>query len=279
MKFIAVFLTLFLVLSCTNGNTKKPKNITYSTTSPDAIINYDKGWEEIMDKGEYGAAELSYRKALENDPDFLIGKSVLARLTLDLNERLEIYSDLQKNIEKVKGDERLLLDVYTAFVFLTNQREQFPQQSKNNLDSVLKLAEKNLKYIVHSYPKEIYLKAEYIEILHSIYGPEKALDSLNNLTSKIQKDNPFLLGYAAVMHAELNQNQIALEKANLLKRIINDSTLPKSYAVFADVYLHMDSLEIAKEYAKKANALDKRNLDASRLLTRINEKLLNNSKI
>lgn len=40
-----------------------------------------------MDEGRYGEAEVSYGKALAYDAEILVGKSVLARLTLNLDER------------------------------------------------------------------------------------------------------------------------------------------------------------------------------------------------
>lgn len=222
-----------------------------------------------MDNGRYTAAEHYYRDAIKKDSNFLMAYAVLGRLTLNLEERLEILKRLQENKNTLEGDEGLLLDVYTAFVDFTNQRELYPQKSKITLDSVLVLAEKNLKYLVHRYPEEIYLKAEYIEILHALYGPNIAIDSLYHLTDEMQKDNPFLLGYDAEMHAELGEFEIALSKANRLLKIQNDTTLPKPYAVLASIYVAMDSLEIAKDAAEKATRLDKRNLDASRLLAKI----------
>ena len=222
-----------------------------------------------MDEGRYGEAERSYRKALKNDPEFLIGKSVLARLTLDLEERLALYKDLQEGMSKINGDELLILEVYTAFVNYTNLRDQKSPDAKATIQEALVLAEKNLKKIVQKYPNEIYLKAEYIEMLHSLYGPKQALDSLNSLTTSVQKENPFLLGFSASMNAEVEAFDIAIKNANRLKEVINDSTQPKTFAVLADVYFQKGDLEVAKSYADKANELDPRNLDASRLKQKI----------
>ena len=43
-----------------------------------------------MDYGDYSEAEVSYRKALSFDDNFLVGQSILARITPDLEERLAI---------------------------------------------------------------------------------------------------------------------------------------------------------------------------------------------
>ena len=226
-----------------------------------------------MDEGNYGPAEISYRKVLEHDPDFLIGKSVLGRLTLDLEERLQINKLLVTKKETVKGDERLILDVYTALVDFTNAREQGLPNPQDQLQKVLKLAEENLGRIAHKYPEEIYMKAEYIEFLHSRYGPRKALDTLTKLTTEAQKENPFLLGFAASMNAEMEKFTVALQQTNRLAEIMARKEVPKPYAVRADVYFQMDSLELAKINAEKAKRLDPRNLDASRLLKKIEKSL------
>ena len=48
---------------------------------------------------------------------------------------------------------------------------------------------------------------------------------------------------------------------------------PKPYAVLAAIYFKMDSLQKAKSYADKAFQLDPRNLDASRIKTKIDQQL------
>ncbi|MEO0526547.1 MAG: hypothetical protein AAFZ89_04935 [Bacteroidota bacterium] len=252
---------------------EKTHKLDLSVANSTALDYYNLGWQQIMDYGQYGAAEASYRKAIGIDPNFLIGKSVLARLTLDLGERLSLYKELQIGKEVLTGDERLLIEVYSAFVKLTNVREQTPEKAKDILNKALGVAKKNLGIIVRKYPDEVYLKSEYIEILHALYGARPALDSLEKLRTPDQKRNPFLLGYQASMEAELGLFDLALLRADLLESIISDASVPKSYAVYADIYLKMDSLEKAKQYVDKGFALDKRNLDISRLKTKIDTKL------
>ena len=72
---------------------------------------------------------------------------------------------------------------------------------------------------------------------------------------------------------DLELYEKAMQKANHLLEVVNDSTLPKTYAVLADVYFQMGNLEIAKRNADRANGLDKKNLDASRLKTKIDQAL------
>ncbi len=275
MKNLLLVSILFCLclLACQKTPPSNNGKLAFSTDNDSTLFYYQKGWQQIMDEGNYGPSEVSYRKALEFDPDFLVGKSVLARLTTSLEERLQLFEELEAKKNTIKGDERLVLDVYIGLTEYTNIREQEPEKVQEARSKVLALAENNFRQIVHKYPEEIYLKSEYIEILHSLKGPKASLDSLQALLLDHQKDNPFLLGYAASMEAKQGNFEEALTKAKHLKTVINDPTVPKSHAVFADVYFQMGSLNLAKKYADRAVELDPRNLDASRLKARIDEEL------
>ncbi len=273
LSLLHYWIVVFMMLGCQKIETDRSGRIAYSTDSDSTLFYYQKGWQQIMDEGHYGPAEASYRKALSFDINFLVGRSVLARLTTDLDERLQLYQELETHKQKIKGDERRVLDVYIGLTRFTNLREQESEKAAEVLNEVLALAEANFRKVVHRYPNEIYLKSEYIEILHSRYGPERSLDTLEALTTAAQKDNPFLLGYAASLHAEMGDFDAALQKAERLDALIDDPQIPKSHAVFADIYFKMDSLKIAKKYADQAVQLDPRNLDASRQKTAIDQKL------
>lgn len=273
MRTIICLIATLSFFSCQQKSTFKQHPIYKSISSDSVLYYYDLGWQQIMDEGNYGPAENSYRKALEHDSNFLVGKSVLGRLTLDLEERLKIYGEIQQKKGDITDDEQLILEVYAALVNYTNAREQKEPRLTEIRQDVFKLAENNLGIIAHKYPDEIYLKAEYIEFLHARYGPRNALDSLADLCSSAQKENPFLLGYTASMEAEMDNFELALQHANRLKEIINNENIPKAYAVLADVYFQMDSLERAKINADKANNIDPRNLDVSRLQEKIARRL------
>lgn len=226
-----------------------------------------------MDFGDYSAAEVSYRKALTFDDEFLVGKSVLARLTTDLDERLALYKELEGKKNTIKGDERLILDVYIALTRYTNLRDQESHEVKSALAEAISLGEHNLGKIVRKYPHEIYLKSEYIEVLHSLYGAEAALDSISSLTSEVQQKNPFILGYRAILTAEIQQYDEALIYANQLAEILSEANVAKPDAILADIYYKMGDYETARIHADKANKIDPRNLDASRLKAKIDEQL------
>ncbi len=256
-------LGLLCMVSC-----RSPQPRPYHTQHDSARYYYQKGWEQIMAQGFYGPAETSYRKALSFDPRFWVGKSVLARLSLDLNERLALKSELDSALSFLEGDERLLLEVYLALTHYTNLRDQASQQGPQALQRALSLAEQNFGQLIRKYPEEVYLKAEYLEIIHSRHGAQAALDTLLVIASSAQKSNPFIQGFTASLWAEVGAFEKAQELAQMLEAQC-DTSWPKAYAVWADIYVQMDRLDLAEPYARKANLLDPRNLDASRLLAKI----------
>lgn len=271
MRHFIKLLIVFLFYSCTEKN--NAEFVKFTTASDSTKYYYNLGWKQIMDDGDYSGAEVSYRKALSFDPDFLVGQSILARITLDDEERLTIYNRLESEKHNVVGDEQLILEVYTALTKYTNLREQNHPETRTALQEAFDIGEDNLGKIVHKYPKEVYLKSEYIEVLHAKYGAEQTLDSIAILVTGEQQKNPFLLGYKAILTAEIGKYDEALDYAKELKEIINDVTVAKPDAVFADIYFKMKDYKIAKVHADRANSIDPRNLDASRLKTRIDAEL------
>ncbi|MFT6970770.1 MAG: tetratricopeptide (TPR) repeat protein [Roseivirga sp.] len=266
-----LLLVTILVSSCrTKGKTEL---LAYTTDSDSTLFYYRLGWEQIMDWGDYSAAETSYRKALSFDENFLVGKSVLARLTTDLEERLGLYHELDSLKNTVLGDERLVLDVYIALTQYTNLRDQKSDQTASALQAALKIGEENLRTVVHYYPNEVYLKSEYIEIMHSLYGSDVALDTMKSIILPSQMDNPFLMGYKAIMLAELEKYDSALVIAKALTQQMEGSRMAKPDTILADIYFKMGELEQAKTHADKANLIDPNNLDASRLKRKIDTQL------
>ena len=166
----------FLIIALLLGSlhTAHSQQLKLSTTSDSALFYYYEGWRQVMDVGNYSNSEIAYRKMMKHDPDFLIGLSLLGRITKDLTERQEIEKQLDKRKGEVNGDERILLNTFIELVKLTNQRELNPEGAKLLMESTFKSGEQNLVQLVHRYPDEIYYKAEYIEVLHHNYGAQNS---------------------------------------------------------------------------------------------------------
>lgn len=266
-------LMVVLINACTQP--AKLKTVSYSTESDSTRYYYQLGWHQIMDFGDYSAAEVSYRKALTFDNNFLVGQSVLARLTTDLDERLAIYSLLESKKSSIDGDERLILDVYIALVKYTNLRDQQASESKSALQEALAKSEKNLGQVVSRYPDEVYLKSEYIEVMHALYGAQTALDTIKSLVGPFQQSNAFILGYKAILTAETENYPEALAYANQLAAQLKDVKVARPDAVLANIYFQMKAYKKAKIHADRANRIDPNNLDASRLKVKL-DSIVNN---
>lgn len=286
--FFALFASLIL-LACHSREAPAPAPVAalalpYSTDSDSARYYYAQGWYEIMDLGDYAGAEISYRKALEFDPYFLVGQSVLGRLTLDLDERLAIYDRVEAEKVRITGDERRVLDVYQALVRYTNLRDQSDSTAGVALDTARRLALRHFGPVVRRYPEAGYLKAEYVEVIHSLYGARAALDSLRTLPRPtiplpgsapggLSAGEAFLLGYEAELKAELGDFSAALADARQLAEHFGEQAAAKPEAVFAAIYYRKGDLAQAKIHADRAHRIDPRNLDASRLKERIDGEL------
>lgn len=261
-----------LLLICISTKVLIAQSLQLSTNSDSAVYYYYEGWRQVMDVGNYTESEKVYRRMMSFDKNFLVGLSLLGRITTDLNERLQIEKTLNNRKSELEGDERLLLDNYIGLIKLTNLRETDPEDAKIQSEKIFKSNEKNLDVIVHHYPDEIYFKAEYIEVLHHNYGPQRALDSLYRLATPVQQNEPFLLGYAASMEAEAGNFKNALTKAGELSNRINDKNSPKPDVVYSDIYFKMSKFDKARSHIEKALKLDPGNIDAQRLEKQILEK-------
>lgn len=243
--------------------------LSYSTGSDSTRYYYNLGWQQILDEGYYGPAEVSYRKALSFDTSFLLGQSVLARLTLDTVERRSLYESIKNGRSLLQGAEGQLLDVFTALTDYTIIRAENPEAAKAKRAGVLLLAEETLREIRRQNPNITYIESEYIEFLHANHGAALALDSLVIFRKESKRDNPFLVGYQAQLLAELGRFDEALPIARDLETYYELLQVPKPAVVFAHLYFGMDSLTTAKYYIDQAVTLDDRNLEATRLQTQI----------
>ena len=247
------------------------QNLPLSIASDSARYYYYKGWENVMDLGHYSNSAIAFKKCVEQDPNFLIGQCLYGRISEDLAEKEQIHALIESEKSKLKGAEYQLLEVFQSLLKLMIIRQKDPSKTETQLTHALTLGETNFRQIVKQYPDEIYYKAEYIEMLNYNHGPKVALDSLAILATPDEQQNPFLLGYAAMMEATLGQFETALAKANQLAAHFEGRVVPKPYVVYADIYLKQGLLEQAKENVAKALAVDAGNIDAQRL----KRKLLN----
>jgi len=265
--------TLILVLTTSCQKESTSNRFDFGTENDSALYYYNKGWEHIMDYGQWTLAEASYRKAMTFDPDFILGKGIVGKITTDLNERQSILKALEEEKEDVSADERLLLDDLLSILEIMNARDQGIKLAPEFYKDFYSSAESAMRTFIHKYPYESYIKAEYIEVIHSNHGAKAALDSIETLATESQKKLPFFNSYAATLESELANYDAAFDKAKDLLESVNGQDVPATYYTYAQLYLNNNKLSVAKKNIERAIQLDPKHQLAHRVKKVIDQKL------
>ncbi|MGO4919106.1 hypothetical protein [Maribacter spongiicola] len=276
MKYPIYLIVFILFTSCQqkqNKSSAEPAFYTYGAKNDSAIFYFNKGWELILDYGQWTLSDKAFRNAVSFDSTFIVGKALVGKNTTDLNERIEILNDLNNSQIKVREDDQLILEVTMITLELFNARGQNIKLNEDFLSNFLSTAEKNYRTFIHKHPNESYIKAEYIEVLNAIYGPKIALDSLHNLTTTKQKKIPFFISYSATLESDVGNFEKALSIADDFNTQINDPNIPQPYVLYGSIYLKMDSLSLATSHIDNALQLDPNYIFAQRFKNQINTKL------
>ena len=271
--FVLVAFFMGLNASCDSRNNSN--SFDYGTKNDSARFYYLKGFHEILDNGRWTESEKSYRKALEFDPDYRLGKSLVGRITTDLDEREALLEELQKNKGKANEDEKLVLEVYLLSMEAYNNRDKGIKGTAERAAKRKQIAESNFRKFVHNYPNDTYIKAEYIEWLHFIHGPRAALDSLKKLATKEQMKLGFYISYAASLALELDKVEEAITLSKTLQPLMIDSTYTSYLKLKAEIYIAQDSLQKAKHYIDQVVKIDPKHIIALGLQSDITAKLKN----
>ena len=247
----------------------KAQLLPLSTESDSARHYYYLGWQQIMDFGDYTKAEASYRKAIYFDQSFLLGQSMVGRISSDLAERKSIIDQINDTKQQVTDDEQLVVDVSLELIEFLNARDEMDSaRMAAKLSAALQTGLANFGAIGKKYPEEIYFIAEYFEVMKYLYGPDATLDTLKNYNASLKNPAPFLIGYESTLEADLGNYDRALELAYQLKKCFKDKTVPKPYAVLGDIYLKKGDLVNAYKYINKALSIDPGNRAVQRLKKR-----------
>ncbi len=249
-----------------------PGLLPLSTASDSAKYYYYLGWQQIMDYGDYTAAEKSYRKSIAFDPDFILGQSLVGRISSDHRERTQILQLIGERKNEATPDEGLVIDFSCGLIEFLNARDEMDSaKMADRLGVALQTGLRNVGIIGQKYPNEIYYIAEYFEVMNYLYGPQQTLDTLRAYNASHKKPAPFLIGYESTLEADLGNYDNALELAYKLKKCLKDKKVPKPYAVLGDIYLKKGDLEKANKYINKALELDAGNRAVQRLKKRADQ--------
>ena len=234
----------------------------YDTPNDSARYYFLKGWQEIMDNGRWTKSEAAFRKAVEFDSNWVLGKSMIGRITRNLEERQTLLEELEMTKDQASEDGRLLVDVNLLSLKAANNRDQGIKNSEEFNNSRKQLAEINFGRFSRKYPDDNYFKAEYIEFLHANHGASVALDSLHSLATAEQMKLGFYISYSAILELELGNIEKAITLSEVLEETIVDPTYTGHLMLQAQIYMAQDSLQKAKEYIDKVVKMDPKHMIA-----------------
>ena len=265
---------LIFALCCSCSTSPSTIEYDYGTKIDSARYYFLKGWEEILDNGRWTESEIAFRKATELDPDWLLGKSMIGRITRNLEERQQLYAELQARKSEASPDQRLLIDVNLLSIQAANNRGLGIANTQESTQTRMQLAEKNFGAFARKYPSDDYFKAEYIEFLHANHGAQVALDSLTSLASPDQMRLGFYLSYSADLELELGHTDRAMALYMVLTETLQDPSYLSPLMVQANIYISMDSLQKASDLIDRVVEADSNHLIAIGMQTRLKQALL-----
>ncbi len=259
-SFQAILTFFCVILSSCGPNSNRYYD--YGTQNDNARSYFLRGWQEIMDYGRWTESEIAFRKASKLDPNWVLGKSMVARITKDLEERQEILNELQKLKHHVEADERLLLDVNILSHIAANNRDLGKSNTAEFNQNRWSLAEKNFGTFAKKHPEDSYFKAEYIEFLHLNHGAQIALDSIQILVTSEQRKLGFYISYEAQLQLELENIEKARDLSKKLNTMFIDSSYNSPLMVQAQIHKKQKEYKKAKKIIDKVVAKDPKHLIA-----------------
>ena len=249
------------------------KNFSYGTNNAEALKSYEKGWEYILDNGEWQKAEASFRMAVAKDPEFHLGWSQVGRISHDPEERAAIFERLKKQKNRLEGWEKRLMEVYLASLEIIDSKDRGIAITPVKVKQFYQTSEQHFSEFLKYFPHEKYVHAEYIEVIHGIYGAKAALDSLEKHQKKDRELIPFLMSYQAQLLSETKQFELALKTALQLEKRLNNPDLPIIPFTYGYIAFEKGEYEVAAMLIDKTLSLDPNHVIAQRLQKKIQDQL------
>ena len=270
IKALFSFLLITFLIQFSYG---QEKNFTYGTGNTEALRYYEQGWVYILDKGEWQKAEDAFRTAVAKDPEFLLGWSQVGRISQDPKERAAIFEKLKKQQDELGTWEKRLMKVYLSSLEIIDAKDRGLPITPEKVRQFYQTSEQNFSKFLKHYPHEQYVHAEYIEVIHGIYGAQAGLDSL----ALHQKNGlvliPFLISYKAQLLSETGQFELAMQTAQKLEKQLNDPRLPIIPFTYAYIAFEKKEYEIAAMLINKTLNMDSKHVLAQRLQKKIQDQL------
>lgn len=259
------YLLLLMLTLATRGHAEiAALRYDYGNAAPEALQAYREGWREILRNGRWTEAELLYRRAVAIDPGFVIAKSVLARISPSLEERETLLAEVRAGFDAVDPDGQLILAVYADTLELINARENDAALPAGFREDLARRAVTNYRAFIDQYPGEWAVHIEYVEWLHALEGPERALEEVaraNDLSIRGSSFSYFPAYFAAELGDLGSAERLA---ANFVSTLELDEP-PQAHYINAYIHYQSGEYQLAKERVSRALQLDPRHLIAQRL--------------
>ncbi|MDP5053558.1 MAG: hypothetical protein NWP69_07205 [Congregibacter sp.] len=265
-RFGTLLLACFLfAASTTESVSADSAEYDYYGVDKNALALYRQGWSEILERGRWTEAERLYREAMLIDPDFIIGKSVLARITDDPKERQALTAEIERDIDGVDTSGRWVLDPYLMTLLLINARESAQTLPEDFRRDLAQLAVKNYRSFLQEYPGEWAVRVEYIEWIHAQQGPENALTAIEEMQEQDSTSSVRMSYFPAYFYAELGDYPRATALAEQFVESLGPGDWPQAHYIAAFIAYQREDYAVASDAINRALRLDPKHLIAQRL--------------
>ena len=267
-RAVAVLLASMIGLAGGCASPKQTNTFGYGTRNAEALASFTEGWSEILDAGRWTESEAAFRKAANTDPDWVMGATLVARITTDVDEREDLLEFIEARRKSVDRDTRLLLDVFILNIRAANAHDRGGRMHEGFNEERMKLAINNFGTFVRRHPRETYMQAEYIEWLSASEGAERAIAEIAAVPDEVRAA-PFFASYEARLLASLGQHERAAERATQYEARLAIPDAAGVHALRATLLEYRGDTQTALRYAEKAAAADPKHIFAARQRDRL----------
>ncbi|EAQ98698.2 tetratricopeptide repeat protein [Congregibacter litoralis] len=278
LRSLRVLALSALIMSSVSPAAANTSLYSYGGVNDEALALYRQGWSEILERGRWAEAERLYRAALVLAPDFVIAKSVLARMTDDAAEREALVHEINRSRGRVDVRGQLILDPYAMTLTLITARESGATLRAGFREDLTNLAIANYQKFIEHYPDEWAVRIEYLEWIHAKQGPGEALRAIEAMKAANPAHGARLSYFPASFYAEIGDFAKATEEAERFIRQLGPGDWPQAHYIGAFIAHLQGDYRLASESINDALRLDPQHIIAQRLKVEI-EKALNDRSL
>lgn len=241
------------------------------TAHREARAHLDRGWSLIMDEGRWTDAEAAFRAAMDADPDGVLGRALVGRITQDAGERADLLAWIESRLDLAPADERLMLDLYVMNLRAADARDRGVALDPGFGVRRTAIAITHSRAFLELHPGDHAVSAELVEWIHNRDGAEAALAAMDTEIDPAARTTPFMVKYRGLLLTELGRLDEAEAAARTYARMLDDPMAPGPHALWAAILHAGGRHEEARARIATAVQLDPANLSALGLQRTIDE--------